>query len=585
VNISFSVVIIGERRGLEEKMAKKSSFLDTFKGLAQKKGKGKGKGTKDKEVEKYEKILEENPDDRNALNALGDLYAKGGDTGKACEHYLRVGKLYAKDGFTLKAIAVYKKAQRARPDLIKTYIDLAGLYVQKGLIGEAKSNYLTAAEMQAAAGAKHESLDTYHKIADLDPSNVNIRSKLAAMYEKEDFIEDAATIYAEIGDVVIEQNVEEGKGYYHRAMELQPENQDILSHIGYAYVERAMQKEATEIFEGLLTLNPKNIDYQEQLDELHAVSDLQGAVSEVTSATSITFSEEELTSLNFGGEAVADIQNLPENALDFQPTESIPQATEDHSLDFHIEDQGAILLETDDLASSSGEASSQDAHILNFSFEDSLEQNQDSIEPEDNVTAQQQISSQTGSSGTSEFFDLASRLDTAVQLGREYEDKSYQQGQTERANLKVEASESLAGSELSDIIREFKQGVLEEVGAEDYETHYELGISYKEMSLLDDAIEELKLASLEPSKFIECQGVIGLCYIEKGDYGSAIKAFQEARSRIEPRSEGYQDLTYQIALSYEKFGKVQEATNEFQTLYQIKPNYRDVKQRLNRLLG
>ena len=153
------------------------------------------------------------------------------------------------------------------------------------------------------------------------------------------------------------------------------------------------------------------------------------------------------------------------------------------------------------------------------------------------------------------------------------------------ADLKVQSSESIASSEISDIIREFKQGVLEEVGAEDYETHYELGISYKEMSLLDDAIEELKLAALEPSKFVECQGVIGLCYIEMGDYGSAIQAFQEARAKVEPRGEEYQDLTYQIALSYEKSGKMEDATNEFQVLYQMKPNYRDVKQRLNRLLG
>ena len=120
-------------------MAKKSSIFDVVKGITQK------KGTKDKEIEKYERILQQQPDDRNALNALGDLYAKRGDTDKACERYLRVGELYAKDGFTLKAIAVYKKAQRAKPNLVSTYLNLAGLYVQKGLIGEAKSNYLTVA--------------------------------------------------------------------------------------------------------------------------------------------------------------------------------------------------------------------------------------------------------------------------------------------------------------------------------------------------------------------------------------------------------------------------------------------------------
>ena len=143
----------------------------------------------------------------------------------------------------------------------------------------------------------------------------------------------------------------------------------------------------------------------------------------------------------------------------------------------------------------------------------------------------------------------------------------------------------MATSEIGDIVKEFKQGVLEEVGAEDYETHYELGISYKEMSLLDDAIEELQLASLEPAKFVECQSVIALCYIEKGEYDRAIQSLQEARSRVEQRGERYQDLTYQIAASYEQGGRQGEAAHMFQELFQINPSYRDVKARLNKLLA
>jgi hypothetical protein len=47
------------------------------------------------------------------------------------------------------------------------------------------------------------------------------------------------------------------------------------------------------------------------------------------------------------------------------------------------------------------------------------------------------------------------------------------------------------------------------------------------MSLLDDAIEELKLAALEPSKFVECQGIIALCYLEKARRSLLRKHFQK----------------------------------------------------------
>ncbi|PIE36467.1 hypothetical protein CSA56_00330 [candidate division KSB3 bacterium] len=524
-------------------MAKKSSFFDVVKGITQK------KGGKDKEVEKYEKILEEQPDDRNALNALGDLYAKRGNPDKACEYYLQVGSLYAKDGFTLKAIAVYKKAQRAKPEQTGTYLELADLYVQKGLIGEAKSNYLQAAEMQAAAGEKHESLDTYRKIADLDPNNIKIRTKLAAMYESEDFMEDAAGIYVDIGDVIIQEDLQEGQAYYHRAIELQPENEEILSRIGYSYADMNIQDQAANIFQQLYTMFPDNIDYKEQVEMKtdSAPADLQ---SQPTLSTSIEFSEEELTSLNFGED-----EPIQEHTLDFQvePLDNeltdlsqSDDSSDEHTLDFQIEEQGTIAWDND---------STSTAPSLPPSPPD-----------------------------TDGFFDLASKLDSSVQFDR----GSIPQEQNFSSlapNLKIEAPEKLATSEIGDIVREFKQGVLEEVGAEDYETHYELGISYKEMSLLDDAIEELQLASLEPAKFVECQSVIALCYVEKGDYDRATQSLLEARARVEQKRERYQDLTYQIASYYEQGGRQGEAVHMFQELFQINPGYRDIKARLNRLLA
>ncbi|MCP4397531.1 MAG: hypothetical protein GY801_09570 [bacterium] len=552
-------------------MAKKPSFLNVVKGLTQKK-----KGGKDKEVEKYEKILEGQPEDRNALNALGDLYGKRGDPGKACEYYLKVGALYARDGFTLKSIAVYKKAQRAKPEQISTYLELAELYVQKGLIGEAKSNYLSAAEMQATAGAKHDSLDTYRKLADLDPSNLKIRSKLAAMYENENFMEDAALIYVDIGEVVLRDDVNAAKTHFKRALELQGEHEEILSRIGYAYAEQELPKDATPIFRRLLEQSPDNIDYKEQLELLAGESApakpkaSAPAKSKAAAPTSnIEFYEDDLSALNFGDVDVSQ----DEHSLDFPMEDSAPveqtadSGSDEHSLDFQIEEQGAISWDSGDSLDQSQGASESAASDNSLDF---------SLDDESPAAPQPAPQEATGS-----FFDLASKLDTAIDFSQDV-------GKSDAGHapsLKVQAPEQLATSEIGDIVKEFKQGVLEEVGAEDYETHYELGISYKEMSLLDDAIEELRLASLEPSKFVECQSVIALCYVEKDDYEHAIQSLEEARSRVDNQENRYQDLTYQIAASYEEDGRTSEAAHTFQELFQLNPGYRDVKARLNKLLA
>ncbi len=47
---------------------------------------------------------------------------------------------------------------------------------------------------------------------------------------------------------------------------------------------------------------------------------------------------------------------------------------------------------------------------------------------------------------------------------------------------------------VEDVFSQFKKGVEETVKPEDSDTHYDLGIAYKEMGLLDDAVHEFETA-------------------------------------------------------------------------------------------
>ncbi|HMA28552.1 MAG TPA: tetratricopeptide repeat protein, partial [Thermoanaerobaculia bacterium] len=66
---------------------------------------------------------------------------------------------------------------------------------------------------------------------------------------------------------------------------------------------------------------------------------------------------------------------------------------------------------------------------------------------------------------------------------------------------------------LEEIFREFKKGVEQQLSPEDYETHYNLGIAYKEMGLTDEAIGEFQLASKDPLHAVECCSMLGLCFL------------------------------------------------------------------------
>src|SRR5438093_347426 len=79
-----------------------------------------------------------------------------------------------------------------------------------------------------------------------------------------------------------------------------------------------------------------------------------------------------------------------------------------------------------------------------------------------------------------------------------------------------------------EVIQAFRQKVDEEVGEEDYGTHYELGIAFKEMGLLDEAISELERASRSAERFLDCCGMIALCQRDKGDSKSAEHWYRRA---------------------------------------------------------
>jgi pilus assembly protein FimV len=136
---------------------------------------------------------------------------------------------------------------------------------------------------------------------------------------------------------------------------------------------------------------------------------------------------------------------------------------------------------------------------------------------------------------------------------------------------------------LEEIFREFKKGVEQQLSAEDYETHYNLGIAYKEMGLIDEAIGEFQLASKDPGRAVECCSMLGHCFLEKGMPQLAIKWFRKGLE-----SPGIEDLAtagmlYDLAQVYQDTGDTDTAYQTFQEVYGLNANYRDVVRRVKEL--
>jgi pilus assembly protein FimV len=146
-----------------------------------------------------------------------------------------------------------------------------------------------------------------------------------------------------------------------------------------------------------------------------------------------------------------------------------------------------------------------------------------------------------------------------------------------------EEGTDLGDQALTDLFKEFQKGVDKQLGKEDYETRYNLGIAYKEMGLVDEAVAEFQLAAKDEGRLLECASMLGICFLEKGMPKLAVKWFEkglQARGRTE---EEYQGLRYDLASALEMAGESDRALETFTELYGQNASFRDVAEKVRQL--
>lgn len=136
---------------------------------------------------------------------------------------------------------------------------------------------------------------------------------------------------------------------------------------------------------------------------------------------------------------------------------------------------------------------------------------------------------------------------------------------------------------LEEIFREFKKGVEQQLSAEDYETHFNLGIAYKEMGLTDEAIGEFQLASKDPARTVECCSMLGLCFLEKGMPQLAVKWYRKGLEAPDIRELETVGLLYDLGCVYQNTGDLELAYRTFLEVYGLNTNYRDIVERVRGL--
>jgi pilus assembly protein FimV len=142
-------------------------------------------------------------------------------------------------------------------------------------------------------------------------------------------------------------------------------------------------------------------------------------------------------------------------------------------------------------------------------------------------------------------------------------------------------------NELAEVFQEFRTE-LGEMGEEDedLETHYNLGIAYREMGLLDEAIGEFqKVAKAvqkgKPFQYeMNCSTMLGLSFMDKGEPKVASLWYQRALQVPGLEQESILALRYDLAMALESAGESDAALDSFRQVYAANIDYRDVADRI-----
>jgi tetratricopeptide (TPR) repeat protein len=121
---------------------------------------------------------------------------------------------------------------------------------------------------------------------------------------------------------------------------------------------------------------------------------------------------------------------------------------------------------------------------------------------------------------------------------------------------------------------------------EDYETHYNLGLAYKDMDLFEDALEEFQIAVNLTSpgdgtpRYLQCCNLLGHCFMQTGVPELAVKWFSKALHVPAITDDERTALSYEIAAAYEQAGDLNRALEFFTEVYGVNVSYRSVNERL-----
>jgi tetratricopeptide (TPR) repeat protein len=138
-------------------------------------------------------------------------------------------------------------------------------------------------------------------------------------------------------------------------------------------------------------------------------------------------------------------------------------------------------------------------------------------------------------------------------------------------------------ADFTDMLEKFKAGVAANVDDEDFDSHYDLGVAYKEMGLIDEAVFEFQKALRGATQRIRAYEALGQCFIERNEHDVAITVLGRALREPGMEDEDLIGVLYLLGFASEGSKKARDAAAYYQRVFAIDIDFRDVSKRLKQM--
>jgi tetratricopeptide (TPR) repeat protein len=155
-------------------------------------------------------------------------------------------------------------------------------------------------------------------------------------------------------------------------------------------------------------------------------------------------------------------------------------------------------------------------------------------------------------------------------------------GRPKDTRMRVQDEEPTGDEErdFAEMLKQFKRGIDENLDAEDFQSHYDLGVAFKEMGLLDEAIAEFQKALRSPDARLRTSEALGSSFFDKGQFAVAEAILRRAVDGLSGQDDEKIGLLYWLGRALEAEGRGHEAQPYYRRALAVDIHFMDLAERL-----